>query len=69
MRALQQAMKLAADMSTLTDATTAREQLPDRRAPQATSRATKEEEQAVSTDMLGPWRPSTYDTRLAKIAE
>ncbi|BFO16442.1 hypothetical protein SHKM778_28300 [Streptomyces sp. KM77-8] len=51
--------------STLTPPTRATRLEPSRRVRQARSRATRAEEQAVSTAMLGPRRSKAYDMRFA----
>ena len=67
MRALHRATKEAGLTMRLTPATTAISHFPRRSFSPAASTATKDDEQAVSMLMLGPFRPSEYDTRFAAI--
>ncbi len=60
-------MKLNGLASTLTPATTAVSTRPDRIACTALSKATSEDEQAVSTVKLGPFRSKMYEMRFEMI--
>ena len=68
MCALHVPMKPPGDSNTLTVAVSAAVHDPECSKLHADWSATSAEEQAVSTLMLGPSRPSAYDTRLEAIA-
>ena len=68
MCALHAVIKLAGDNSAFTAAVSAVVHDPECSELHADWSATSAEEQAVSTLMLGPSRPSAYDTRLEAIA-
>eukprot|EP00624_Nannochloropsis_granulata_P004997 evm.model.NODE_35309_length_51595_cov_30.695145.8 len=67
MRALHKAISEAGLKRRLMPKTIATLHLPVRSLSIAESRATKDEEHAVSMVMLGPFRPRTYETRFAAI--
>ena len=68
MCALHVLMKLSVDKSAFTVAVSAAVHSPECSECHAAWSATNAEEHAVSTLMLGPSSPKTYDTRLEAIA-
>jgi len=64
---LQKPIVSSAVSSACAAPTTATSHSPDRSDPQARCIAVNEDEQAVSTTMLGPRKSNAYDTRLAAI--
>src|SRR5687767_7964122 len=64
-RALERNTMISGDRERWTPPASARSHSPARKLWQAKCSATKEEEHAVSIDMLGPWRPNINDSRPA----